>query len=594
MPWAIFNRPSIQLSSLRGYLQQQDDTLRVDISHPYLEAARQIGLENYRLISENTWCGEALYCSLLFPERRNLARDVFYRSLDRDIRNSLPDFDTLAGQLDVHLEEWLAQLDFSDCSLVGFTICFTQLPPALLAAGRIKKKYPQIPIVLGGSTCSPRIGSSLLRVFPAIDFIINGEGEQPLLRLCRYLSGKRKHPGHNVQYRETGNDRPQKESEGGIQNDEIQNLDLLPLPDYDDYFLELKNSGLSFIPLLPLEFSRGCWWNRCTFCNLNLQWCGYRNKSSTRVLQEVDQLVAKYRCLDFAFTDNSLPPKEADRFFAATRKMGKDLRFFGEIRTLNNPEKYILYREGGLNSVQVGIESFSNSLLKRMQKGVTVMDNIAAMKYAVEAGIKLDGNLILEFPGSTEKEVEETLHVLDFVLPYRPLKGAGFFLGHGSPVWNDPKQFGLKTVVHHPHNRQLYPEHLLADLEMLIHSFHGDRVAQRGMWKPVREKIRLWSDFHAQRKSGQAPLSYRRGVDFILIRQERPGQETLHHRLHGLSQKIYLACRRPVPIKSLLREFNSITEKQLLNFLADLEQKRLLYIDRDSCLALAVRERRIL
>ncbi len=589
MPWAIFNRPSIQLSTLRGYLQQQDDTLRVDIRHPYLEAARKIGLENYRLISGNTWCGEALYCSLLFPERRNRAGEVFHRSLDRRTRSVLPDFDTLADQLDAHLEKWLAQLDFSDCSLIGFTVCFSQLSPALLAAGRLKRKHPQIPIVFGGSTCSPRIGSSLLRAFPEIDFIINGEGEQPLLRLCRYLSGERRHPGHNVLHRETGRNVPEQKNTGCIKNDEIRDLDSLPLPDYDDYFLELKKSGLPFIPSLPLEFSRGCWWNKCTFCNLNLQWCGYRNKSNTRVLQEVERLVAKYRCLDFAFTDNSLPPKEADRFFAATRKMNRELRFFGEIRTLNNPDKYILYREGGLSTVQVGIESFSDSLLKRMHKGVTVMDNVAAMKYAVEAGIKLDGNLILEFPGSTEKEVEETLHVLDLVLPYRPLKGAGFFLGHGSPVWNDPKQFGLKAVVHHPCNRQLYPEHLLPDLEMLIHSFRGDRIVQRRIWKPVREKIRLWRDFHARRDSGQTPLSCRRGNGFILIRQERPEHETLHHRLHGLSQKIYLSCCRPVPIKTLLREFNSITEKQLTNFLTDLERKRLLYRDKDTCLALAVR-----
>lgn len=591
MPWAIFNRPSIQLSTLKGYLQQQSNDFLIETSHPYLAAAKIIGLEHYRKISENIWAAEALYCSLLFPERCNQARDVFKKSLGRKTFTSLPDFDTLTDLLDDHMEEWLEQIDFSDCMLAGFTVCFSQLPASLLAARQIKKKYPQVPIVLGGSTCSPRIGSSLLRVFPDIDFIINGEGEKPLLRLCQHLAGKRKFPGDNIQYRAKKTAKQQPKNTPRLKNDEIKDMDSLPFPDFNDYFRELQSLKLSFIPSLPLEFSRGCWWNKCTFCNLNLQWCGYRSKSSTRVLQEVEQLGEKYRCLDFAFTDNSLPPKEADRFFTATKQTDNDLNFFGEIRSLNNPQTYTLYKKGGLNSVQVGIEAFSNSLLKRMKKGVTVIDNIAAMKFAAAAGIKLDGNLILEFPGSTKDEVEDTLEVLDLVLPYRPLKGAGFFLGHGSPVWESPEQFGLKAVVAHPYNRQLYPDHLLQDLEMLIQSFRGDKQLQHEIWKPVREKIEFWADFHEHRENIRPPLSYRQGNNFMIIRQEYPGRETLHHRLHGLSQKIYLACYIPVTIKILLRKFNSITEKQLKDFLTDLKQKRLLYYDKSSCLALAVKDR---
>ena len=590
MPWAIFNRPSIQLSTLQGYLQQQSKNLLVETSHPYLEAAKKIGLEHYRKISENIWAAEALYCSLLFPERRNKARDVFKKSLDRSTFASLPDFDTLADLLDDHLEEWLEKIDFSDCMLAGFTVCFSQLPASLLAAERIKKKYPQVPIVLGGSTCSPRIGSSLLKVIPDIDFIINGEGEKPLLRLCQHLAEARKLPGDNIQYRVNNTAKQQQKNTPRLKNDEIKDMDSLPFPDFNDYFQELQSLKLSFIPTLPLEFSRGCWWNKCTFCNLNLPWCGYRSKSSARVLQEVEQLAEKYHCLDFAFTDNSLPPKEADRFFTATEQTDNDLNFFGEIRSLNNPQTYNMYKKGGLNSVQVGIESFSNSLLKRMKKGVTVIDNIAAMKFAAAAGIKLDGNLILEFPSSTKDEVEDTLEILDLVLPYRPLKGAGFFLGHGSPVWESPEQFGMKTVVAHPYNRQLYPDHLLQDLEMLIQSFRGDKQLQHEIWKPVREKIEFWADFHEHRKNIRPPLSYRQGNNFMIIRQEYPGRETLHHRLHGLSQKIYLACYIPVTIKILLRKFNSITEKQLKDFLTDLKQKRLLYYDKSSCLALAVKE----
>lgn len=586
MPWAIFNRPSIQLSTLKGYLQQQEDTITVTAFHPCLEAAKIIGTETYRLLSEKCWAGEALYCSLLFPGQRDAAGEVFRRNLGHKSVRALPDFDRLAGQLDSQLDDWLARLALADCDLVGFSVCFSQLPATLLAARRLKQLRPRLPIVLGGSTCAPAIASSLLTAFPEIDFVIAGEGEVPLLSLCRYLAGTSPEPGPRVLARS----RPASAEPSSLEHSgQIADIDSLPVPDYADYFAELRRTGLNFIPALPVEFSRGCWWNRCAFCNLNLQWHGFRRKSSERMLREVEQLCQKYRCLDFCFTDNSLPPAEADRFFAATAKLELDLSFFGEIRTVKKAETFARYRRGGLRSVQIGIEAFADSLLLKMNKGTTVMDNVAAMKYCLEAGIRLDGNLILEFPSSTAEEVAETLQVLDFVLPFRPLSAAAFFLGHGSPAWQRPGDFGITSRRPHPWNRRLYPPEILAQLTMLIDAGKGGQGRQHRLWRPVRAKMREWAEFHRQRTDQGPALSYRDGGEFIIIRQERPGQPVLHHRLHGLSRRLYLACATPVARKTLLKKSKSVTGQQLDAFLGDLEQKRLLFRHNDLCLALAVR-----
>jgi len=589
MPWAIFNRPSIQLSTLKSYLQQQEDGLSVDTSHPYLETATAIGIETYRLLAEKCWAGEALYSSLLFPEQRDEARRVFQDFLGNKIARSLPDFDRIAGQLDTQLDDWLARPALLNCDLVGFSVCFSQLPATLLAARRLKRLRPQLPIVLGGSTCAPAIASSLLNVFPEIDFVIAGEGERPLLSLCRYLAGLVPEPGPRVLVRSPHHRPASAESFSLEPSDQFADLDSLPLPDFADYFAELRQTRLNFIPTLPVEFSRGCWWNRCAFCNLNLQWSGFRRKSSERMLREVKELSKKYRCLDFCFTDNSLPPAEADRFFAATGKQAHDLSFFGEIRPRGKPETFARYRMGGLLSVQIGIEALADSLLAKMNKGTTVMDNVAAMKYCLDAGIQLDGNLILEFPSSTADEVTETLRVLDFVLPFRPLAAASFFLGHGSPVWQRPKDFGISSRQPHPRNRRLYPREILAQLTLLIDAGRGRRGRQDILWRPVRNKMKVWAAFHRQRTDPGPALSYRDGGEFIIIRQELPGQPVLHHRLHGLSRRLYLACATPVAKKTLLKKSKSVTGQQLDAFLGDLEQKRLLFRHNDQCLALAVR-----
>lgn len=587
MPWAIFNRPSIQLATLQGYLKENLPEISVQTYHPYLDVAKSIGTDTYHTLSKDIWGGEALYSALLFPRQKTQARDVFRRSLGSKALRKLPEFDALVSRLDEHLDVWLSGLDLSTCSLAGFSVCFGQLPGSLLAVRRLKKRFPKLPIVLGGSTCAPDIAASLLQVFPEIDYIVSGEGEQPLLGLCRFLDGQVADPGSGVARQRRSS--PHLASTGTDNQCELADLDALSLPDFDDYFSQLRASGLNFMPVLPVEFSRGCWWNKCAFCNLNLQWCGYRRKTSRQMIREVEQLRQRYQCLDFSFTDNALPPREAEHFFDAMRTDKADLRFFAEIRTIRTPETYNLFGQGGLTDAQIGIEALSDSLLNRMNKGSTVMDNFSAMKSCAQAGIRLDGNLILEFPGSTAAEVEETLRNLDFALPFRPLQAAGFFLGHGSEVWKNPGAFGIRSVVPHPYNTKLYPRKILSRLQLLICSGQGDQVHQRKIWQPVRKKMTAWTAFHKQRTGQPHALTYRDGREFIIIRQDLPDRPVLHHRLKGLSRRIYLACDLPVSRKDLLRRFKSVTEKQLDAFLADLEEKRLLFRHREKCLALAIR-----
>lgn len=587
LPWAIFNRPSIQLGALKSFLCSGEKAYTVTAFHPYLDAARCLGPDTYRIVCANGWAGEALYAALLFPERFDRAGEVFHRSLGKKAARNLPAFDVLASRLDRQLDDWLSRHDFSGCGLAGFSVCFSQLAASLLAAARLKKIRPDLPIVFGGSSCAPGLAGAMLEVFPQIDYIVAGEGETPLSNLCRFLDGRADSPGSGVFRRSGASSGQAAPFRTGCC--EIPNVDQLPLPNFDDYFAELRSSALNVIPGLPVEFSRGCWWNRCAFCNLNLQWGGYRFKSSERMLREVEYLGSRHRCLDFYFTDNCLPPAEADRFFAARSRSDTDVHFFGEIRPLRKPASYARSRLGGLESVQIGIEALSDSLLKKMNKGVSTMANIAAMKYCTEAGIRLDGNLILEFPASTAEEVAETLRCLDFVLPFQPLKPAAFFLGHGSPAWTRPGEYKIRAIRPHPFNRRLYPEKILARLGMLIEYGIGDRRHQKRLWRPVRRKMMAWADFHNRRKDPSPPLTYREGGDFIIIRQERPGRPVLHHRLRGPSRAIYLGCSEPVTKNELLRRHSSVSEEQLTGFLDDLERKHLLFRNNDGFLALAVR-----
>jgi ribosomal peptide maturation radical SAM protein 1 len=458
---------------------------------------------------------------------------------------------------------------------------------SLLAAKHLKMLQPQLPIVFGGSSCVAEMGSSLLASFPWLDYVVHGEGELVLANLCQVLAGRQAALAPQVLAR---NSQASKEAFTGCQ---FKNLSELPPPDYDDYFLDLRRefSGEPFVPELPVEFSRGCWWGKCTFCNLNLQWHGYRGKTAAQMEQEVLTLSERHGSLDFSFTDNVLPGKEAPVFFARMASSKKDFRFFAEIRVNQRGETLKTYRQGGLVAVQAGIEALSQGLLERMRKGATVMENLALMKESVALGIRLDGNLITCFPQSTEEEVQETLVNLDFVLPFTPLTGAAFFLGYGCEVAEKSGDYGIRAIVQHPNNRKLFPPHILSGLTLLINDYRGDRAHQRRLWQPVVKKIRAWQRFHEARRSPAhlvPPLSYRDGGNLLIIRQELPGQATLHHRLRGTSRAIYLACETVVEFDTLSRLFPKLGRAQLATFLGELAAKRLLFAQGTRYLALAV------
>ncbi len=374
---------------------------------------------------------------------------------------------------------------------------------------------------------------------------------------------------------------------------QIEDLNLLPIPDFTPYFARMAAlfPALPFIPVLPLEFSRGCWWNRCAFCNLNLQWQGYRYKTAERLHAEVETLVQRHQCLDFTFTDNALPQGQAELFFRRRGESAKDCRFFAEIRGTTRPEQLEIFSRGGLQTIQVGIEALSTSLLRKMVKGVTAIENIAMMKFSLACGIRLEGNLIVEFPGSTLEEVGETMENLDFVLPFRPLATAVFFLGHGSPVHRNPGEYGISQVRPHKKNRALFPPELLGDLEMLAMDYRGGQADQRRLWRPVIAKIALWRSFHERRrKNGQPALGYRDGGDFLIIRQEPADGNPLQHRLRGLSRQIYLFCGRIRTREEILQRYPSLSAAALDRFLAELRQKRLLFQEGEQVLALAVHQ----
>ena len=604
-PWPLFNQPSVQLGALKAFVRQRMPDIEVDAHHVYLSIAAGLGYDLYGRISERTWLAESPYSVLLYPERFRTVARFWKRRIGRSDWPGKVHLEDLCGKIDDLSQQFLDHVDWSQYLLAGFSICFGQLTSTLYFIRKIKQKVPELRIVVGGAACAGDLGKGLLRAFSEIDYVIRGEGELPLVGLIQALISqdgyeKIKVPGLIAR------SAPQPEEEVS----QVRDVDRLPIPLYDDYFKQLTALGpeRAFMPSVPMEISRGCWWRKssgafcgsgCAFCNLNLQWHGYRAKTRDRVLHEIDALVNKHHILSIPFMDNLLPYAHLDRLFEHIELLDKDLRMFCEIRA--NTPHHVLTAMGraGVREVQVGIEALSTSLLTKLKKGTTAIDNMEIMKNCETPGLPdLAANLIMSFPSSDAADIKETLSVLEFAFPFQPLKGINFWLGYGSTVWHNPAAYGIARVGNHPYYGHLFPGEVLRDLRLMIQGYQGGVREQARLWRPVKEKLEEWKRIYNELHSiwpgslgnrvCEPIMSYQDAGDFMIIRERLRGNRVMTHRLKGNSRAIYLFCETQRPLAHICTRFSGLGEQKILPFLRMMVDKKLMFNEKDRYLSLAV------
>ncbi|MGD9174334.1 MAG: hypothetical protein PVF29_09245 [Desulfobacterales bacterium] len=184
-PWPLFDRPSIQLGTLKSYLNARIPNLQIDTFHFYLQLAEAIGYHTYDEISERTWLAESIYAALLYPRSHQQAERLFRKESAGRARLQKIEFKALTRKIKkataafVHSQNWQAY------GLIGFSISLCQLTSALYAIKHIKKKFPQITIVVGGALTPAVAAPALLKSFADIDMVVNGEGELPLYHIVQ-------------------------------------------------------------------------------------------------------------------------------------------------------------------------------------------------------------------------------------------------------------------------------------------------------------------------------------------------------------------------------------------------------------------------
>jgi radical SAM superfamily enzyme YgiQ (UPF0313 family) len=312
--------------------------------------------------------------------------------------------------------------------LVGIATLFAPYHREVLRCAEAIKKRFAVPILLGGSQVSAMPKTMLAH--PAVDFVIQGEGEKPFVELLRALKdGKNLQRVPNLGYKKQG--RP-------VLNPREENFPIeeLPFPDLSDlpqshYLFEKK-------PLCFIITSRGCPY-RCAFCSVHKTF-GHkcRRRSAASILAEIQQRYNEgYRVFDFEDDNLTFDRKEMKELCeeltrAFPKKDVQLLAMNGVCYWTLDRNTLKLMRQAGFTHLNLSLVSVNTALLKRVKRPNPLRKYREVIKNAAALGFKIVAYQILGLPGDTLPSMIKTL-LFNAKLPV--LLGASpFYLIPHSPI----------------------------------------------------------------------------------------------------------------------------------------------------------------
>ncbi len=468
-----------------AYLQGRDSTLAYRIAARGLlpEGPRFSALDNY--VDDGSgdplgWAFGALgvqdkarhLCTLYLNDLSDVIRDAaderfeFVRYAE-SLASSQPSFDPLADALaaaptlvDQLLHDLtLAAIHRHQPALVLLSVPF---PGAMYAALRIaqtiKAQNPHIRIGLGGGFVNTELRELKdPRVFDFVDYVTLDAGERPALSLIEHLHGERgKQRLQRTFLRENGEVKYVNLAEPDIPFEDVgtPTWDGLPI----DRYLSLLDMLNPMHRLWSdgrwnkLTVAHGCYWKKCSFCDVSLDYIGrYETATATTLVDRIEKIVRETGQTGFHFVDEAAPPKALKALAEELIRRDLQISWWGNIRFEKTftPELAELLAQSGCIAMSGGLEVASDRLLNLMKKGVSVEQVARVTKGFTDAGILVHAYLMYGFPTQT---LQDTVDALEYV---RQLFEAGciqsgffhrFSCTVHSPVGLDPAAFGVELI----------------------------------------------------------------------------------------------------------------------------------------------------
>lgn len=286
-----------------------------------------------------------------------------------------------------------------------------ETPPEITAivADGIRRRVPAA-TVLVAAVGQPRWLMSLLGNTPALDGALCGDPEEPVLEAYRLL-------GRNLDWRLASGAMYRGMPPEDVHIHVTQDLDSLARPAWGlvglkSYTVLAHRQRLG--PEYPILASRGCFWNRCGFCQdlACVKSADYRVRLPESVVLEMAEAHRSLGASHFLFHDAVFPPQEAwlTEFADQLERRGLDITWFCMARADSvTPDGLKTMARAGCVNICFGLESGSDRMLSAMDKGHDLAQSRQAVQWARLAGIEVSATFILGFPGESAATARQTV-----------------------------------------------------------------------------------------------------------------------------------------------------------------------------------------
>ncbi len=340
--------------------------------------------------------------------------------------------------------------------LICFSVPFPgNLYSAFRSAQFIKQNFPEVKIAMGGGFPNTELRSLTdIRVMEFFDFITLDDGEVPLeeiilnLQDVNYQQYKRTFlvEGQEIVYKNNSLKKDYKQSEVGT-------------PDYSDLLLDQYISVIEIVNPMhrmwsdgrwnKLTMAHGCYWGKCTFCDISLDYIKIYEPIAAKILcDRMEELILQTGQNGFHFVDEAAPPALMRALALEILRRNLAVTWWTNIRFEKNFSRdlCLLLKASGCIAVSGGLEVASDRLLELIQKGVTVEQVAKVTRNFTEAGINVHAYLMYGFPTQTVQETVDSLEMVRQMFETGILQSGfwhQFAMTAHSPVGMFPEKFGV-------------------------------------------------------------------------------------------------------------------------------------------------------
>jgi anaerobic magnesium-protoporphyrin IX monomethyl ester cyclase len=319
-----------------------------------------------------------------------------------------------------------------DC--LGISTTTSSFNEGYRVAEAVKDKAPHIFTLFGGAhACT--IGAPLLDLFPAIDALVIGEGENSTLELA--LAGF-KGIGLIPGVASRGAD-----GKGVLSGprDLIKNLDDLPFPAYHKLpqFPRRYSLPLFSYPTAPntsIISSRGCPYS-CSYCDRSVFSRGFRFNSPEYIVEHVAMLNRDFGIRHVSFYDDlfTFDRNRVAEFCEIKERKGVKVTYNCIARLEHvDQELLALLKRSGCWQVNFGIESGDPEIVKQHRTFLGLDEVGRKLQMVKKTGMRVKGLFMVGLPGEDESAIRRTIDYA-LSLPLDEINVTKFTPFPGAPIY---------------------------------------------------------------------------------------------------------------------------------------------------------------